>query len=347
MRNIRDFKARVRPDRETLGSASPFNIIVEALTLDTFTREDVADLYAQHTADTGQVFEEGVVDLVYEKTRGQPWLVNAIPRLIVEETLRFDYTPPVTRQMVEDAIQDLILRRDTHIDSLLERLREDRVRRVIEPLLVGDGDDGVDRNSDDFFYTRDLGLIRETDESCSKKIVPANPVYAEVMVRYLSANTQAELAQNPEYQLPRYLKGGLLDMDALLTDFQAFWRENSEIWRQRYTYEEAAPHLVLQAFLQRVINGGGQIIRELALGARRADICVIYGEKKYPLELKILRGPKTLTEGLEQTASYLDKLGCAEGWLVVFDRDADKSWEEKIYRREESAGGKKIIVVGA
>jgi len=345
MRNIRDFKAHVRPDRETLGSASPFNIIVKAMTLDTFSREDVADLYAQHTADTGQVFEDGVVDLVYEQTRGQPWLVNAIARLIVEEKLRFNYNPPVTKQLVEDAIQGLILRRDTHIDSLLERLREERVRRVIEPLIVGE--DGVDRNSDDFFYTRDLGLIREADEEGLKKIVPANPIYAEVMVRYLSENTQAELAQNPDYKLSRYLKGGQVDMDTLLTDFQAFWRENSEIWRKRYEYEEAAPHLVLQAFLQRVINGGGQIIRELALGARRADLCVIYEGHKYPLELKILRGPKTFTEGLKQTAAYMDKLGCTEGWLVVFDPGVEKSWEEKIYRREESAEGKKITVVGA
>ncbi|MDR1013219.1 MAG: ATP-binding protein, partial [Lactobacillales bacterium] len=33
MRNIRDYKDQVRPDSETLGTSSPFNIITEALTL--------------------------------------------------------------------------------------------------------------------------------------------------------------------------------------------------------------------------------------------------------------------------------------------------------------------------
>jgi hypothetical protein len=166
------------------------------------------------------------------------------------------------------------------------------------------------------------------------------------MVRYLNGEPQMELTRNADYQIPRYFKAGRIDMGALLADFQAFWRENSEIWRKRYEYEEAAPHLVFQAFLQRVINGGGEIIRELALGSRRADICVLYEGKKYPVELKIFRGEKTIAEGLEQTAAYMDKLGCAEGWLLVFDRGAEKPWNEKCYMREEAFAGKKITVVG-
>jgi hypothetical protein len=66
--------------------------------------------------------------------------------------------------------------------------------------------------------------------------------------------------ENP-YRMPRYLKNGNIDMTCLLEDFQSFWRENSEIWIERYEYKEAAPHLILQAFLQRVVNGGGTIAR--------------------------------------------------------------------------------------
>ncbi|MDR0506873.1 MAG: ATP-binding protein, partial [Dysgonamonadaceae bacterium] len=39
MRNIRDYKARIRPESQTLGSASPFNIVTEILTLTNFTKE--------------------------------------------------------------------------------------------------------------------------------------------------------------------------------------------------------------------------------------------------------------------------------------------------------------------
>ncbi|MDR1611472.1 MAG: ATP-binding protein, partial [Planctomycetota bacterium] len=87
MRDIRDFKARVRPEGETLGSASPFNIVTKALTLDNFSREQVAELYRQHTEATGQVFEPEAVDRAWYWTEGQPWLVNALARQVVEDDL--------------------------------------------------------------------------------------------------------------------------------------------------------------------------------------------------------------------------------------------------------------------
>ncbi len=58
-------------------------------------------------------------------------------------------------------------------------------------------------------------------------------------------------------------------MKRLLGDFQQFWRQNSEIWTKRYQYVEAATHLTVQAFLQKVVNTGGKVSRELASGAER------------------------------------------------------------------------------
>ncbi|MDR0394749.1 MAG: AAA-like domain-containing protein, partial [Tannerella sp.] len=137
VRNIRDYKARVRPDSEALGSASPFNIITEALTIRNFTKENIIQLYRQHTGETGQLFEDRAIELVWEQTQGQPWLVNAIAREVIVKILQSDYTKPVTAELVHRAIQNIILDRPTHIDSLLERLKEERVRRVIEPMITG------------------------------------------------------------------------------------------------------------------------------------------------------------------------------------------------------------------
>jgi hypothetical protein len=83
------------------------------------------------------------------------------------------------------------------------------------------------------------------------------------------------------------------------------------------------------------------------LGAKRADLCVVYEEQKYPIELKILRNNKSLSDGLEQLSVYMDKMGSSEGWLVLFDRDAEKPWEEKLYMRLEEHNGKRITVAGA
>jgi hypothetical protein len=180
-----------------------------------------------------------------------------------------------------------------------------------------------------------------------EKTEPANPIYAEVIVRTLNYSLQSELQQhNPLYQMPRYLKGGRIDMDFLMSDFQQFWRENSEIWRDRFEYKEAAPHLVMMGFLQRVVNGGGQIIREMALGNDRLDLCLIYEGERYPIELKIRYNEKTLEKGIEQIAGYMDSCGCTEGWLVIFDQRPELKWDDKIYMRKELSDNKTITIVG-
>jgi hypothetical protein len=342
MCNIRDYKVHIRPDSETLGSASPFNIVAKALTLANFTKEEIEELYAQHTSEAGQIFEPDAIELVWKKTQGQPWLVNAIAREVIVELLDSDYNKPVTAELCDRAIQNIILRRDVHIDSLLERLKEPRVRRVIDPVIAGAF---VDITTDDFSYTKDLGLIRVME---NKRIEPANPIYAEVIVRTLNNNTQESLARTDEKaQMPRYLKDGKIDMDFLMRDFQQFWRKDSAIWEERYQYKEAAPHLILMAFLQRVINGGGEIIREMAAETGRIDLCVMYQNQKYPIELKIRYDSQTLAKGMEQTAGYMDILGCNEGWLCIFDRSPEKSWDEKIYMTKEKIdGGKTITIVG-
>jgi hypothetical protein len=340
MRNIRDFKAHIRSDSESLGSASPFNIVAESLTIKNFSEKEIVELYAQHTAETGQVFEPGAIETVWRQTLGQPWLVNAIAREVIVKELQSDFTQPVTAGLVEKAIQTIILRRDVHIDSLLERLKEPRVRRVIEPMMLGEY---INTSSDDFLYTRDLGLIRVTKEA----IQLANPIYAEVIVRTLNNDIQQSLQRTDfTYEIPRYLKNGKIDMTCLMQDFQQFWRENSAIWGERFLYKEAAPHLILMAFLQRVINGGGQIIREMAAEKGRLDICVVYEGEKYPIELKIWRGEKSLSDGLTQTARYMDTFGVSEGGLALFDRRPDRSWDEKIYTRKETVDGKTVTVVG-
>jgi hypothetical protein len=341
MRNIRDYKAKIRPESESLGSASPFNIVTKAMTLSNFTKEEITTLYRQHSEETGQVFEQEAIDLVHEQTQGQPWLVNAIVREVIVEMLQSDYTQPVTASLVNEAIQTIILRRHTHIDSLLERLKEDRVRKVIEPMISGD--DFFERLSDDYQYVTDLGLIKDI----AGKIQPANPIYGEVIARTLSYEAQEKFVQKrPDATIAHFLKDGKLEMDALMQDFQQFWQENSAIWIEKFYYKEAAPHLILMAFLQRIINGGGYIIRGMGAGTGHTDLCIVYKKQKYPIELKIRRGDKSVTKGIEQTLRYMDSFGCSEGWLAVFDQRSTISWNEKIYLEKETVDGKTVTIVG-
>jgi hypothetical protein len=227
---------------------------------------------------------------------------------------------------------------------------------VLEPVILGEN--RMDQSDEDYLYVRDLGLVKELPD---KSLVPGNAIYAEVIGRFLSSQAQMALSvENSPIAGKKFIKDGELDMDYLLEEFRDLWRENSEIWEDRRNdgfvalreYKEAVPHLVLFAFLQRVINGGGQIIREMGAGKGRLDIGVVYGGRKYPIELKVCREQDKLEtiigQGLKQTERYMDVLGSAKGWLLVFDRHAKLSWKKKQWRKTEKvSGGREIVVLGS
>jgi hypothetical protein len=254
-----------------------------------------------------------------------------------------DRSQPITADMVIQAKETLILRRDTHLDQLADKLSEGRVRRVIEPILAGDNE--PERLPiDDVQYVIDLGLV-----TAKGQLRIANPIYQEVIPRMLTYTTQLTIAQEPAwYTQP----DGRLDLDKLLAAFQQFFRRHSEHWIERFDYKEAGPQLLMQAFLQRIVNGGGRVEREYGLGRTRTDLLLVWpykdGEQTAVIELKILYGSleDTIAEGLSQTWGYMDKMGTADGHLVVFDRRPARSWDEKIFRRVEHFEGRPITVWG-
>jgi hypothetical protein len=174
LRDVRDYKV-ASGGRDTLGTSSPFNIKVESLTLRNFTRDEVAELYQQHTDDTGQPFLPEAVDRAFYWTQGQPWLVNALARQMVQNLVP-DTTQPLTATHVDAAKEILLQRQDTHLDSLAERLRESRVRRIMEPLLAGLSLGEVPQ--DDLRFVQDLGLVRMGSRG---GLEVANPLYREII----------------------------------------------------------------------------------------------------------------------------------------------------------------------
>jgi hypothetical protein len=130
--------------------------------------------------------------------------------------------------------------------------------------------------------------------------------------------------------------------------------------------------LLLQAFLQRIVNGGGLIDREYALGSGRVDLLVRWrvqaktpgapahlkhlkhskhAEQRFVLELKTIREKtrdpgRVFSEGLEQTARYAGQSDAEEAHLIICDERPGKSRGEKVYDRIESCGGREIHVWG-
>jgi hypothetical protein len=283
------------------------------LTLADFTAGDVTALYQQHTADTGQPLTPAAVARAFELTQGQPWLVNALAKVAVEELLP-DPLHLITEQTIDQAKDVLIARQDTHLDSLAERLREPRVRAVLEPILAGTVPGELP--TDDVQFVQDLGLVRMDPQA---GLVIANPIYAAIIPRTLTTTTRAFLPPTT----PTWLTSdGRLDPERLRDAFLRFWRQHSQPLLGTTAYHEIAPHLVLMAFLDRVANGGGRVERETAVGRGRLDLRLEYGDVVLPIEVKVQRNGEgdPLNDGLAQLESYLQGFGVATGWLVIFDQ---------------------------
>jgi len=347
LRDVRDYKAASGGNPERLASASPFNILAASFRIGDFTRDQVSALYGQHTADTGQEFTAESVDRAYEVTQGQPWLVNALAREIIDE-MRIEPLEPITAAHMDQAKERLILARATHLDSLVARLQEPRVQRVIEPLITGTLSEVDLSYDDDVSYVRDLGLIARTNP-----VTVANPIYREVIARVLAAGVESNITAKPSGFL---LSDGRLDFRKVLEEFADFWRQHGDILTRQGSYHEAAPHLVLMAWLQRIVNGGGYVEREYGVGRGRIDLLVRKplpsgGQQREAVETKVWRTGERdpLTEGLTQLDRYLDRLGLDTGTLVVFDRrkEAASITERTIFGTERSPAGRRVTVLRA
>ncbi len=339
LRDVRDYKVAAG-GRQRLGTASPFNIKVASLTLRNFTAAEVARLYQQHADLTGQIFTPEVLEQAFELTQGQPWLVNALAKEMVEKLVS-DPAQPLTLEHLHQAKENLIERNDTHLDSLAERLKEDRIRAIIEPMLAGQDLGSIPQ--EDLQFVVDLGLCRIDARG---GLVIANPIYREVLPRMLAFVPRAGL---PIIQPTWLNEAGELLPEALLEAFLKFWRQHGQPLLKSAPYHEIAPHLVLMAFLHRVVNGGGTLEREYAIASRRMDLCLRYGQVTIGIELKVWRDgrPDPLPEGLEQLDAYLAGLGLDWGWLIIFDRreGLPDIAERTTTEAATTAGGRRIRVV--
>jgi type II secretory pathway predicted ATPase ExeA len=338
-RAVRDyvFTAEERRAVAWLGTTSPFNIAAEATSLGPFTRPEVEELLLQHTAVTGQRFEPDAIALVYDLSQGHPWLANALADRVVEHDLR-DRSVAVTPAHVEAAKEAIIVERRTHLDSLMARLREPRVQRILDPMLAGE-QTAPDVLDDDFAYVIGLGLVR----SRAGRFEIANPIYREVVPRALTYIRQMQIANEPAaYVRP----DGALDMAKLMKDWQTFWRKDGHLAAEGFSYRESGPHLMLMAFLQRVVNGGGRIEREYGLGRGALDLVVEWQGRRHAIEVKLRRDTDTRDDALEQVTRYLDTLGLDEGWLVMFDLRSTRPWAERLTSETIESAGKRVHLVG-
>lgn len=262
--------------------------------------------------------------------------------LILEYDLLFDY--PGLTQEKKQRMQEKFEHYLKHFKIIERRFRvplawsfsTERLSEQISP--------------DDQRYVEDLGLI-----TTFPQIFVSNRIYSEIIPRELTWVAQTRIVQDLSWYQSADQR---LDMRKLLSEFQQFFRKNSEIWIERFQYKEAGPQLLLQAFLQRVLNGGGRLNREYGLGRKRTDLLIqwpldkekgFFGPvQRIVIELKILKGKldTLLAAALDQTADYADKNKADEAHIIIFNRDPGTPWNKKIWQKQVRHENIKIRVWG-
>jgi hypothetical protein len=215
MRNILDYLASNHPETEGQHLASPFNIVTERMTLANFSQDEIGCLYRQHTEASGQAFQDSAIERAWYWTEGQPWLVNALAYEIVERQLGGDNSQAITGSDVDQAAKSLIKGYDTHFDSLRARIDEPRVRRVMEPIVASADNLPLGLPKDDITYVFELGLLKR-DPKNNLIVLPANPIYEEVIARALTEVVQESL---PTSLANKWINKTYIDMNGLLQNF--------------------------------------------------------------------------------------------------------------------------------
>ncbi|MDR1525372.1 MAG: hypothetical protein LBS79_09015, partial [Tannerella sp.] len=340
MRDLKDYLTESK-DGVAPNPGSPFNIKEDSILLKNFPEEDVTKLFAQRTAETGQQITQEALDYVWEQSQGQPWIVNNLFKRATIKILDYRSTETVELKHVVEARQQMVEARETHLDSLVYRMQDAAVKPVVETVISGEMNMDLNLDSPGVRQAMDMGLVTFDTK---KGLTISNPIYTEILTRVVNSAMQIMMPppSNFKWQKP----DGSLDMDSLLKEFQKFWRRYSEIWEAKSDYTEAFPHLLLLAFMQRILNGGGRIDREVGAGRGRMDLFVEYEDYRCVIEIKIRHDYDSynalLDEALEQTLRYRDRFDKnIPAYLLIFDRRSESkkaTWDERIQWDENVDG---------
>jgi hypothetical protein len=199
VRDVRDY--RMHYEGEIITGGSAFNIKSESLRMGNFCRDEVTALYQQHTEQTGQPLEPAIFEELWQDSKGQPWLVNALAReMLFKAKENRDRNKIIELEDYKAARERLIYSRATHLDQLSDKLKEPRVHRVIAPMLATQDAINVGESSlDDLQYVEDLGLITLRPQ---QQI--SNRIYQEVIPRELTYPAQLSITHQQAWYLDEH-----------------------------------------------------------------------------------------------------------------------------------------------
>jgi len=311
--DIKNLQARYREEKHSRGSASPFNIAID-YELPPFSLANIRQYYLEHTAATGQVFDEKVFARMHEVTSGHPWLVSSLAKLLVEKIA------PKPRQKirlehVQKAIQELIASRNANFDSLFKNAHHPRLFPLVLDLLEGEKY-RYNIQDDDIDLGVKYGIFAESE----RRLGVANLIYAQVLFQHFERELKGlgikEIVAANHFED----RHGRLNFRLILEKFQAFMKAKGREVVEHPTFREATGQLLLLSYIDQLVNGKGWTFKEVRTGKGRIDVLCCYGRQKEVVELKLWYGANRYSQGLQQLVKYLESESLDHGYLVVLDR---------------------------
>jgi len=332
--DIKNLKARYRKETQSIGSASPFNIAID-YEVPPFSRKNIRQYFMQHTADTGQPFDEKVIDRVHHVTGGHPWLVSMLAKLLVE-TIAQKRKSKIQLEQVEVAVQKLLATRNPNFASLFKNARKPQFFPVVLDLLNG-RQSRYNIQRDDIDLGVKYGIFAEKDG----QLIIANLIYVQALYQHFEEDIKDSEVGEIVAGNRLHDKRGRLDFRRVFDKFQDFMKSKGATISKRPEFEEAFGQLLLLSYLDILVNGKGWTFKEVQSGEGRIDVVCCYKNQKEVVELKLWYGERRYETGLSQLVKYLRSENLDHGYLVVFDRREAASKEYGF--KEHKVSGKKIF----
>ena len=305
-------------------TASPFNI-ADQIQVPYFTREEVYDLLSQHERETGQLFENPVKEGIYEQTLGQPGLVNALARDLVEKKcpngevvgmdafyLTIDH---FTRIYIDKNISNIVSKAKQHTELMKEILFGKEVP-------FNNYDETIK-----FLYVN--GVIDDCDGACCIPI----PLYKKALYTCFKPlfNGEKEHFKSPIETYKKYVdERGLLDVTKLLWRYIAYVKNRGNIIFSQGKASEGVYHYNLDAFFSTYAEfADAKCFVETPLGGGRVDLLLLQAGKTDIIEIKRYDADQ-YEKSQVQLKAYLDRSGLSEGHLVMFSEYHEAEGYEKV-----------------
>ena len=335
--DVKSLKLKLRPDEEQKYN-SPWNIATDFKVDMNLQPSEIKPMLEEYARDNAlKIDSPAIAERLFYYTSGYPFLVSKLCKIFDEEMLPSKTEVTWTIEDVDTAARQLVRETNTNFDSLIKNLENNQdLYDAVYDLAV----EAEPRAFNHHNPITNLGVLYGifTDRN---GLVIHNRIYREVIVDYMTDKLhQTRISKSAEYGVSYKNPDNSINMETVLTKFQAFMREQYS--QKDRDFLERHGRLVFLAFMKPIINGSGYDFKEPQISEeRRLDVIITYLHHRYLAELKIWRGEAAHQQGLLQLSDYLNRLSLTEGYLLIFDNAKRKSWKKEWVEVE----GKKVFVV--